>query len=47
MSGDQVHITFTAGEPPCQCIQVQFPFNQNVFVPSLPAGTYTVTTTVV
>jgi hypothetical protein len=48
VSGDQVHITFTAGElPGCQCIQVQFPFNQNVFVPSLPAGTYIVTTTVV
>lgn len=47
VSGDQVDITFTAGElPGCQCIQVEYPFSANVFVPSLPAGTYTVTATV-
>jgi hypothetical protein len=48
VSGDQVQITYTAAEPPiCVCIAVDIPFNQNVFLPSLPQGTYTVTVTVV
>ena len=48
VSGDQINVTFTAAElPGCHCTQSQFPFNQNVFVPSVPQGAYTVTATVV
>jgi hypothetical protein len=48
VSGDQIHVTFTAAElPSCQCIQPHINFNHNVLVPSLPQGTYTVTATVV
>jgi hypothetical protein len=48
VSGDQINVTFTAAElPGCHCTQSQFPFTQNVFVPSVPQGAYTVTATVV
>ena len=48
VSADQIHVTFTAAEPPsCQCVQPHIYFNQNVFVPSVAKGTYTVTATVV
>ena len=48
VSGSQIQITFNAGGgiPGCQCTASDYPFSQNVFVPSLPAGTYAVTVSV-
>lgn len=46
VSGNQIQIMFTAAElPDCICIPSENHFNQNVFVPSLPLGTYGVTVT--
>jgi hypothetical protein len=49
VSDNQIQITFDAGGsvPGCsQCTASDYPFSQNVFVPSLPAGTYAVTVSV-
>ncbi len=48
VSGNQIQVTFSAGGgiPGCQCTASDYPFTQNVFVPSLPAGTYAVTVSV-
>jgi hypothetical protein len=49
VSGNQIQIMFLAGGevPGCsQCTASNYPFSQNVLVPSLPAGTYSVTVTV-
>lgn len=48
VSANHIQITFNAGGgiPGCQCTASNYPFSQNVFVPSLPAGTYVVTVSV-
>jgi hypothetical protein len=49
VSGNQIQILFLAGgeDPACsQCTASNYPFSQDVFVPSLPPGTYFVTVTV-
>ena len=49
VSGNQIQIMFLAGGeiPGCsQCTASNYPFSQNVFVPLLPPGTYSVTVTV-
>ncbi|HEY2798928.1 MAG TPA: hypothetical protein VGK26_13645 [Thermoanaerobaculia bacterium] len=49
VSGDQIQIMFLAGGeiPGCsQCTASNYPFSQDVFISSLPAGTYAVTVAV-